>query len=92
MNITDSQAEYVKNVEEKLRQQGFRVISDLRNEKIGFKIREHTLKRIPYMLVVGDKEKESGNVAVRTRKGEDLGSIPVEDFISQLNTVVSEYN
>ena len=92
MNITDSQADYVKNVEEKLKQQGIRAISDLRNEKIGFKIREHTLKRIPYMLVVGDKEKESGKVAVRTRKGEDLGSIELNDFIAQFNETVSNYD
>jgi len=91
MNITDSQADYVKNVEEKLKQQGIRAISDLRNEKIGFKIREHTLKRIPYMLVVGDKEKDSGQVAVRTRKGEDLGSIALEDFIAQIGDTVSNY-
>jgi threonyl-tRNA synthetase len=64
----------------------------LRNEKIGFKIREHTLKRIPYMLVVGDKEKESGNVAVRTRKGDDLGSIRLDDFVAQFQQAVSEYN
>jgi len=92
MNITDSQSDYVKNVEEKLKQQGIRAISDLRNEKIGFKIREHTLKRIPYMLVVGDKEKESGKVAVRTRKGEDLGSIELNDFIAQFNETVSNYD
>jgi threonyl-tRNA synthetase len=92
MNITDSQADYVKNVEEKLKELGIRAISDLRNEKIGFKIREHTLKRIPFMLVVGDKEKESGNVAVRTRKGDDLGSISLDDFVAQFQQAVSEYN
>lgn len=92
MNITDSQAEYVKNVEENLRQKGIRVISDLRNEKIGFKIREHTLKRIPYMLVVGEKEKESGQVAVRTRKGDDMGTMSVDDFVAQFEDVVSNYN
>jgi threonyl-tRNA synthetase len=91
MNITDSQAEYVQDVEKKLKELGVRAISDLRNEKIGFKIREHTLKRIPFMLVVGDKEKESGQVAVRTRKGEDMGSMALEDFIEHFQTVVSEY-
>jgi threonyl-tRNA synthetase len=91
MNITDSQAEYVQDVEKKLKELGIRAISDLRNEKIGFKIREHTLKRIPFMLVVGDKEKESGQVAVRTRKGEDMGSMALEDFIEHFQTVVSEY-
>ena len=91
MNITDSQADYVKDVEKKLKELGIRAISDLRNEKIGFKIREHTLKRIPFMLVVGDKEKESGQVAVRTRKGEDLGSVSLEDFIAQFQQTVAEY-
>ena len=91
MNITDSQAEYVKEVEKKLKELGIRAISDLRNEKIGFKIREHTLKRIPFMLVVGEKEKESGQVAVRTRKGEDLGSVSLDDFIKQIQQTVAEY-
>ncbi len=91
MNITDSQAEYVQEVEKKLKELGIRAISDLRNEKIGFKIREHTLKRIPFMLVVGEKEKESGQVAVRTRKGEDLGSVSIDDFIAQIQTAIAEY-
>ena len=91
MNITDSQSEYVKNIEQNLKEKGVRVISDLRNEKIGFKIREHTLKRIPYMLVVGEKEKETGQVAVRTRKGEDMGSMPVDDFVTLFDEVVSNY-
>lgn len=82
MNITDNQAEYAKQVVDSLQAQGFRVKTDLRNEKIGFKIREHTLKRVPYMLVVGDKEMEAGKVAVRSRRGEDLGSMPLEDFIT----------
>jgi threonyl-tRNA synthetase len=75
LNITDNQAEYARNVEDSLKNKGFRVVSDLRNEKIGFKIREHTIQRIPYLLVVGDNELESGTVAVRTRRGEDLGSM-----------------
>ena len=91
MNITDSQSDYVKKVEKKLKELGIRAISDLRNEKIGFKIREHTLKRIPFMLVVGDKEKESGKVAVRTRQGEDLGSINLDEFVEQFQQIVSEY-
>jgi len=82
MNITDNQAEYAQQVVDSLQAQGFRVKTDLRNEKIGFKIREHTLKRVPYMLVVGDKEMEAGKVAVRSRRGEDLGSMAVEDFIT----------
>lgn len=89
MNITDNQAEYAKQVVDSLQSQGFRVKTDLRNEKIGFKIREHTLKRVPYMLVVGDKEMEAGKVAVRSRRGEDLGSMPVEDFIAMANEEIA---
>jgi len=84
MNITDNQAEYVKKVEESLRNKGFRVISDLRNEKIGFKIREHTIQRTPYLLVVGDKEVETQSLAVRTRTGEELGTMSVEAFAEHL--------
>ncbi|RPE81137.1 threonine--tRNA ligase [Vulcaniibacterium tengchongense] len=86
MNITDAQADYVEEVRKTLANQGFRVQSDLRNEKIGYKIREHTLQRVPYLLVVGDREKENGTVAVRTRGGEDLGSMTVADFASRLRT------
>tara|TARA_R110001599_G_scaffold353742_2_gene596105 strand:- start:99554 stop:101479 length:1926 start_codon:yes stop_codon:yes gene_type:complete len=78
LNITDKQGKYATNVEDSLKNKGFRVVSDLRNEKIGFKIREHTIQRIPYLLVVGDKESESGTVAVRTRHGEDLGSMDLD--------------
>ncbi|MGQ8365788.1 threonine--tRNA ligase [Glaciecola sp. 1036] len=81
-NITDSQADYVADVNKQLKSKGIRVKSDVRNEKIGFKIREHTLKKVPYLLVVGDKEKEAGQVAVRTRKGVDLGVMKVEEFIN----------
>ena len=84
MNITDAQADYVREVEQALADKGFRVESDLRNEKIGYKIREHSLQRIPYQLVVGDREKEQGLVAVRTRAGEDLGSMPLDAFIGRL--------
>jgi len=89
MNITDRQAEAVRNIEELLQNQRIRVISDLRNEKIGFKIREHTIQRVPYLLVIGDREAESGAVAVRTRGGEDLGAMPVENFIQHLNTEIA---
>jgi threonyl-tRNA synthetase len=75
MNITDNQADFVREIEEFLKNQGIRINSDLRNEKIGFKIREHTLHRIPYMLVIGDREVENRTVAVRTRGGEDLGYV-----------------
>ena len=84
MNITDAQAGYVDEVRNSLVNQGFRVRSDLRNEKIGYKIREHTLQRVPYLLVVGDREKENGMVAVRTRSGEDLGSMKLDDFVVRL--------
>jgi threonyl-tRNA synthetase len=92
LNITDNQADYVKKVTEKLQKHGIRAKSDLRNEKIGFKIREHTLKRIPYMLVVGDKEMESGQVALRTRKGEDLGSMPIAEAIAKINEDIENFN
>ena len=85
MNITDKQADYCHEIVEKLNKLGFRACADLRNEKIGFKIREHTLKRIPYLLVVGDKEVEQNEIAVRTRTGEDLGKFKVDDFISKLS-------
>ncbi len=84
MNITDNQAEYVKKVEETLRNKGFRVISDLRNEKIGFKIREHTIQKVPYLLTVGDKEVESETLNVRTRTGENLGAMNIEAFTEHL--------
>ncbi len=81
LNIADAHAEYVTQVVAELKKNGFRVASDLRNEKITYKIREHSLQKLPYLLVVGDKEMQSGQVAVRTRKGEDLGSMPVQAFI-----------
>ena len=84
MNITDAQGDYVAEVQKTLANQGFRVVSDVRNEKIGYKIREHTLQRVPYLLVVGDREKENGAVAVRTRSGEDLGTMSIEAFAERL--------
>ncbi len=89
MNITDAQRDFALSVEESLKNQGFRVESDLRNEKIGFKIRQHTLQRVPYLLVVGDREAESNTVAVRTRGGDDLGSMSLDDFVLRLNTEVA---
>ena len=85
MNITDKQADYVQEIVQKLNKLGIRAAADLRNEKIGFKIREHTLKRIPYLLVVGDKEVEQREVAVRTRTGEDLGKFNVDDFVAKVS-------
>lgn len=89
MNITDSQGEYAKNIAENLKKRGFRVDLDLRNEKIGFKIREHTLARVPYLLVVGDREMESQTVAVRTQQGEDLGSLSLDAFSDKLNEAIA---
>ncbi|MEM8499939.1 MAG: threonine--tRNA ligase [Pseudomonadota bacterium] len=89
LNITDKHAEYVQKVEETLKNKGFRVESDLRNEKIGFKIREHTMQRIPYLLVVGDREAETNSVAVRTRQGDDDGAMPLEAFIERLEMDVA---
>ena len=89
MNITDNQADFAKNVQQSLAEQGFKVELDLRNEKIGFKIREHTLQRVPYMLVIGDRELETNTVAVRTRSGEDLGSMPVEDLATRFTNEIA---
>lgn len=86
MNITDSQADYVQKVVKQLSDAGLRVKADLRNEKVGFKIREHTLRRVPYMLVCGDKEIAEGKVAVRTRKGADLGTFTIEEFTAVLKS------
>jgi threonyl-tRNA synthetase len=84
LNITDKQADYVREVTETLKNQGLRIESDLRNEKVGFKIREHTLQRVPYLLVAGDREVEAKSLAVRTRNGKDLGSMPIETFAQRL--------
>ena len=88
MPITDRVNDYAVEVTEKLNALGFRAESDLRNEKIGYKIREAQLNKMPYMLVVGDKEKESGCVAVRTRTGVDLGAMPLDDFVAKLREEV----
>jgi threonyl-tRNA synthetase len=84
MTITDKQDEYVREVTETLKNQGLRVESDLRNEKVGFKIREHTLQRVPYLLVAGDREAGSHSLAVRTRSGKDLGVMSVQTFAEKL--------
>ncbi|MEO7066690.1 MAG: threonine--tRNA ligase, partial [Rhodanobacter sp.] len=86
LNITDGQADYAQKTAQMLVDKGFRVKSDLRNEKVGYKIREHTLQRVPYLLVVGDREKETGTIAVRTRAGEDLGSMSLASFAERLET------
>lgn len=84
MNITDAQADYAKSVAQGLLDQGFRVHADLRNEKIGYKIREHTMQRVPYLLIVGDREREAGLVAVRLRSGENLGTMRLDEFAARL--------
>jgi len=89
MNITDTQAEYVQNVADSLKNKGFRVENDLRNEKIGFKIREHIIQKVPYLLVIGDREVETQTVAVRSRGGEDLGIMRVAEFAELLTQDVN---
>ncbi|MCZ7656225.1 MAG: threonine--tRNA ligase, partial [Rhodocyclaceae bacterium] len=84
MNISEHQADYAESVAEKLRQAGLRAVSDLRNEKISYKIREHSLQKLPYQVVVGDKEKAAGLVAVRARGGQDLGQMSLETFVERL--------
>jgi threonyl-tRNA synthetase len=89
LNITDGQAGYASDAAEFLRNQGLRVETDLRNEKVGFKIREHTLQRVPYLLVAGDREAGSNTLAVRTRNGQDLGAMSLEDIASKLGREVA---
>jgi threonyl-tRNA synthetase len=84
MTITSRQDVYAESVVEALKNQGFRAISDLRNEKVGFKIRDHTLQRVPYLLVAGDKEVAANQVSVRTRNGKDLGAMSLEAFVERL--------
>lgn len=89
LNITDKQAEYCESVRKSLSDKGFRVVTDLRNEKIGFKIREHTIQKTPFLLVAGDKEVDAGTISVRTRAGEDLGSMTIAQFTDLLTTEVA---
>jgi threonyl-tRNA synthetase len=91
MNIAESSVEYAAGVAQSLKKQGLRAESDLRNEKISYKIREHALDKVPYLLVVGDKERDSQTVAVRARGGVDLGVMPVEAFLERLQTEVREF-
>jgi len=84
MNITDAQADFARECAQILAKKGFRISSDLRNEKVGYKIREHTLAKVPYLLVAGDRERESGSVSVRTRAGVDLGVMTVAQFAEKL--------
>ncbi len=89
MNISEKQSEFALEVEKTLREKGFRVKTDLRNEKIGFKIREHTLQKVPFLLVVGDKEVESRRVAVRTRCGKNLDSLSLDEFVATLEASIA---
>jgi threonyl-tRNA synthetase len=91
MGITDAQAAYVEGVADRLRRLEFRVQADLRNEKVGYKIREHTLQKVPYLLVAGEREKESGSVSVRLRSGENLGVMTVDAFIEHLRAECARY-
>jgi len=91
LNITEKQSSYCRKLEETLKNKGFRANSDLRNEKIGFKIREHTIQKVPYLLVVGDKEVESGSVSVRKRGGEDLGTMTIGDFCDHLDRDIAQF-
>ncbi|EDN69998.1 threonyl-tRNA synthetase, class IIa [Beggiatoa sp. PS] len=91
LNITDEHADYAKQIEVKLLKEGFRVESDLRNEKIGFKIREHTLQKIPYLLIIGGREIETQQVTVRLRNGEDKGAMLIDTFIEQLRSEIASY-
>jgi len=92
LNITDAQADYARQIERELTAAGLRVQADLRNEKVGYKIREHTRMRIPYMLVVGEREREAGTVALRTRAGEDMGAVPLAEFIDRAQTQIRTFD
>ena len=90
LNITDKQGEYCEKVRKILAEKGFRVSADLRNEKIGFKIREHTMQKVPFLLVAGDREMENGQISVRTQDGQDLGTMTIDAFADHLATAVAQ--
>lgn len=90
LNITDAQGDYIQSVAKMLRDQGFRVVIDSRNEKITYKIREHSLQKVPFILIAGDKEKAAGTVAVRARGNKDLGTLSVSDFMALVHTQVQQ--
>ncbi len=91
MTITDRHRDYASRVADALRAAGLRIATDLRNEKISYKIREHSLQKLPYQLIVGDKEQEAQTVAVRTRGGEDLGSMPIASLLARLHEEVAAH-
>jgi threonyl-tRNA synthetase len=90
MNIADRHAEYTQKIAKILKKQGIRVKTDLRNEKIGFKIRGHSMQRVPYLLILGDKELETETISVRTQRGKDLGSLSIEEFSDRLVGEISQ--
>ena len=92
LNISQNQSAYCKKIEESLKNKGFRVAVDLRNEKIGFKIREHTLQKVPYLLVVGDKEVEAQTLSVRKRGGDDLGSMEISSLCELISRDVDQFS
>jgi threonyl-tRNA synthetase len=89
MNITDSQIDYVNKIVDELKKNDIRVESDIRNEKIGYKIRETQMQKVPYMIIVGDKEMNEGNVSVRSRKDGDIGTMSLSDFISKIKDEIN---
>jgi threonyl-tRNA synthetase len=86
LNITDDQAAYAETVVKTLQKQGVRAASDLRNQKITYKIREHSMQKVPFILVVGDKEKANGTISVRARGNVDLGVMPLDDFVTKITS------
>jgi threonyl-tRNA synthetase len=90
LNITDRHSEYASQIMLDLEKQGIRVKLDLRNEKIGFKIRDHSMQRVPYLVIIGDKELEQQSITVRTQKGDDLGSLTIRDFSERLKQEIAD--
>ena len=90
MGITDRNSKACSEIHKSLKEKGYRVEIDLRNEKIGFKIREHTLQRIPYLLIVGDQEEKDNKISIRNRSGEDLGKMSLESFVLTLQKDISK--
>jgi threonyl-tRNA synthetase len=90
LNITDAQADYARSVAKTLQNQGLRVDLDLKNEKITYKIREHSMQKLPYLLVIGDKEMAAGSVAVRARGGKDLGAMPLDAFVQLIQSDIAD--
>jgi threonyl-tRNA synthetase len=90
LDIADRHAEYAFQVMKELEGQGVRVKIDLRNEKIGFKIREHSMQRVPYLVIIGDKELEEQSITVRAQKGEDLGSLSISEFTERLKQEIAD--